>query len=133
MNINCYDSFNEGMTPVYKNDNWMIGIKNFKPANAIENLDSMERHNETDEQFVLLEGECTLIYANEEGGELHIEALVMQKGKVYSIPAKLWHNTITIPSTKMVLIEAQNTSMDNSNVLTLTDVQRKKVKDLVRI
>ena len=130
MKIQSYNYEGEGMGPVYKNGKWMVGIKNFKPANAIENLNSLERHNETDELFGLMEGSCTLVSAVETESGLTFETTVMERGHIYSIPAKLWHNTITTPGTKMVLIEAPDTSMDNSEVIELTDAQRAEIRSL---
>lgn len=130
MKIQSYGFEGEGMGPVYKNGKWMVGIKNFKPANAIENLNSLERHNKTDELFGLMEGSCTLVSAVETGSGLALETTVMERGKIYCIPATLWHNTITTPGTKMVLIEAPDTSMDNSEVTELTDGQRAEIRSL---
>jgi len=128
MKIQAFSFDGEGMNPVYKNGKWMVGIKNFKPANAIKNLDSLERHNKTDELFCLLEGSCTLIAANETKDGLAFEATVMERGTVYSIPAGLWHNTVTTPGTKMALIEAPDTGMDNSDVISLSDAQREEIR-----
>lgn len=128
MEIRAYTFDGEGMGPVYKNEHWMVGIKNFKPANAKENMDSLERHNKTDELFALLEGTCTLIYANETKDGLIFQGLEMEKGKLYSIPARLWHNTVTVPGTKMLLIERPDTCAANSDFLTLTEEQKEELK-----
>ena len=48
MKIQSYSHEGEGMNPVYKNDKWMVGIKNFKPVNAITSLHSLARPNKTD-------------------------------------------------------------------------------------
>lgn len=130
MKIEQYVFDGEGMNRVFENEKWMVGIKNWKPANDVTGIDCLERHNKTDELFVLLEGKCTLIFANEINGEHQFEAVKMEKNKVYNIPASLWHNTITQKDTKMVLIEDSNTSMDNSDILTLTKEQIKKVQEL---
>ncbi len=130
MKIEQYVFDGEGMNRVFENEKWMVGIKNWKPANDVTGIDCLERHNQTDELFVLLEGNCTLIFANEINGEHQFEAVKMEKNKVYNIPATLWHNTITQKDTKMVLIEDSNTSMNNSDILTLTKEQIKKVQAL---
>lgn len=132
MNILEYAFTGEGMNRVYENENWMVGIKNWKPANDITGMDCLERHNKTDEFFVLVEGRCTLLFANEVNGTLEIEAKEMEKGKVYNIPATLWHNTVTQKDTKMVLIERPDTSMENSEILSLSEQQIEQVKALVK-
>ena len=131
MEILSYAFEGEGMQRVYENTKWTVGIKNWKPANDITGIDCLERHNLTDELFVLIEGSCTLVYANEEDGELKLGAVKMEADKVYNIPATLWHNTITCKDTKMILIEDSSTSMENSDILTLTKEQIEAVKVLV--
>lgn len=131
MEILNYAFEGEGMQRVFENEKWTVGIKNWKPANDITGIDCLERHNLTDELFVLLAGSCTLIYANEAGGKLELGAVKMEPNKVYNIPATLWHNTITCKDTKMILIEDSNTSMENSDILSLTEEHIEAVKALV--
>ena len=119
------------MQRVFENEKWTVGIKNWKPANDITGIDCLERHNLTDELFVLIAGSCTLLYANEVDGKLEIGAVKMEPNKVYNIPATLWHNTVTCKDTKMILIEDSNTSMENSDILNLSAEQIEAVKALV--
>jgi ureidoglycolate hydrolase len=132
MKIEVKEFSGEGMSRVYENSKWMVGIKNWKPANDITGIDCLERHNETDELFVLLAGRCTLVYANEKDGSLDIAAVEMEPFKVYNIPASLWHNTVTQRDTKMALIEDSSTGAGNSNVLQLKPEQIEAVKKLVK-
>jgi len=126
-----YEYEGKGLTRVFENKKWMVGIKNWKPENDITGLTCLERHNITDELFVLLEGRCTLIYANETEEGLKIEAVEMEKDKVYNIPMHLWHNTVTQKDTKMVLIEDSVCSGDNSDVLNLDEAQLACIRKLV--
>ncbi|HHV31336.1 MAG: cupin [Ruminococcaceae bacterium] len=130
MKIEQYEFEGEGMTRVFENEKWMVGIKNWKPANDISNLNCLERHNKTDELFILISGKCVLLYANEVNGELVIEAVDMQPKKVYNIPSTLWHNTVTNHETKLILVEDSSTGMDNSDILELNEAQIAKVKEL---
>ncbi|MDK2965301.1 MULTISPECIES: cupin [Lacrimispora] len=131
MNITQYEFAGEGMQRVYENKKWTVGIKNWKPANDITGIDCLERHNKTDELFVLTEGGCTLVYANETENGLNFSAVKMVPGKVFNIPASLWHNTITGKDTKMILIEDSNTSMENSDILKLDKDQIENIRSLV--
>jgi len=119
------------MQRVFENEKWTVGIKNWKPANDITGIDCLERHNQTDELFVLTAGACTLIYANETADGMIFGAVKMEPQKVYNIPAALWHNTITQKDTKMILIEDSNTSMENSDILALGEGQIEIVRSLV--
>ena len=128
MKIESYRFTGEGMARVYENEKWMVGIKNWKPANDMTGINCLERHNLTDELFVLISGSCTLLFANEEEEGLKIEKLEMEPFKVYNIPATLWHNTMTCKDTKLILIEDSSTSMENSDILDLTEEQIKEIQ-----
>ena len=132
MKIESFEFTSEGMQRVYENEKWTVGIKNWKPANDITGINCLERHNETDELFVLINGGCTLIFANETADGLELEAVTMEPHRVYNIPATLWHNTVTQKDTKMILIEDSNTSMNNSDILDLTAEEIEAVKQLVK-
>lgn len=130
MEIRKYSYEGEGLVRVFENEKWTVGIKNWKPENDISNINCMERHNKTDELFILLAGKCLLLFANEENGKLKFDVLNMEPMQVYNIPCTLWHNTITSKSTKLALIEDSSTSSINSDVLPLTDEQIIQVKEL---
>lgn len=132
MKILSYTYEDEGLKRVYENTKWTVAIKNYKPANDIENFDNVERHNKTDEFFILLQGKCTLVYANEENGKLVFEKEVMKPNTVYNIPQTLWHNTVTEKDTKMILVEDVSTCMDNSDIKKLTEEEINIVKKLVK-
>ena len=122
----------EGLTRVFENEKWMVGIKNWKPMNDIANINNLERHNETDELFILLNGQCTLLFANETADGLDIQAVEMEPMKVYNIPRTLWHNTVTRKDTKLALIEDSSTGSANSDNLDLTEAQIARVHELVK-
>ena len=131
MKIEQFKYENEGLIRVFENDKWRVGIKNWKPANDITHINCLERHNKTDELFVLLAGKCVLLFANEVEGELVIDTVDMEPMKVYNIPSTLWHNTVTMKETKLILVEDSATDMKNSDVVMLSEPQIAKVKELV--
>jgi ureidoglycolate hydrolase len=131
MEILKYAFEGEGLTRVFENEKWMVGIKNWKPMNDIANINNLERHNQTDELFILLNGQCTLLFANETADGLDIQAVEMEPLKVYNIPRTLWHNTVTQKDTKLALIEDSSTGSANSDNLDLTAEQIARVHELL--
>ena len=132
MEIQKYTYEGEGLIRVFENAKWMVGIKNWKPANDIMGINNVERHNMTDELFILLAGKCTLIFANETAdGGLKFEKVEMEPKKVYNIPCTLWHNTVTQKDTKLALIEDSACGSANSDVKMLTEAQIAEVRELV--
>ncbi|HEY9053350.1 MAG TPA: hypothetical protein VIO60_00885 [Rectinemataceae bacterium] len=146
MGIQIFASDAEGMKRVYENPSWMVGIKNWKPANDIANIDCLERHNATDELFVLLSGSCVLLSAepeqepggpelgpgqgSESASALELSALRMEPFKVYNVPRSLWHNTVTSKDAKLILIEDSSTGSANSDILNLNEAQRAQARAL---
>ena len=111
----------EGLKRVVESSEWFVGIKNWKPANDAAQFDNMERHLQTDEVFVLLEGGCTLLVDHSTDNSCSdIQCIPMKKNTVYCIHPSVWHNTITTKDAKLILMENRNTSMDNSEVRTLS-------------
>ncbi len=132
MEIQKFEYKGEGLTRVYENAKWMVGIKNWKPANDIAGIDCLERHNETDELFILLAGSCTLLSAEEGPGGLAVKATRMEPMKVYNIPRGLWHNTVTTREVKLILVEDSATGAANSEVLQLKPEQLAEVRRLLK-
>ncbi|MDX9826676.1 MAG: cupin [Spirochaetia bacterium] len=131
MEIKSYEFSGEGMTRVYENAKWMVGIKNWKPANDISGIDCLERHNETDELFILLSGNCTLLSGVQTAQGLQITTTKMEPMRVYNIPKGLWHNTVTTKDVKLILVEDSATSAANSEILPLKTEHIAVVKELV--
>ena len=120
----------EGLKRVVESGSWFVGIKNWKPANDATHFDSMERHMETDEVFVLLEGGCTLLVDHSEDNSCtNIHCIAMEKNRVYCIHPGVWHNTITTKDAKLILIENKNTSMENSETLTLGEKEITAIRE----
>ncbi len=131
MKIENFSFDGEGMTRVYENEKWTVGIKNWKPANDPSQIDNLERHLETDELFILLNGRAILLSGEEKAGKLVIEAVEMVPLKVYNIPKGLWHNTVSWKDTKYALIEDSNTGMANSEILSLKPEQLEELRKLL--
>ena len=123
MKIESYTYTGEAMKRVYENEKWTIGVKNWKPGSDPSMIDCLERHNKTDELFVLVHGSCVLVCAEETENGLRFDAVEMQPGAVYNIPQNLWHNAITGKDAKLIVIEDVSTGMSNSEILQLNEEQ----------
>jgi hypothetical protein len=113
----------EGLKRVYENGAWMVGLKNYKPANDALLFTEVERHVQTDELFLLLAGSCVLLSLFEENGALRFEAQAMKIGALSVIPRGLWHTTVTKPGTRLALIEDPETGAANSSVRVLSSAE----------
>lgn len=132
MKIGDYSYENEGMGRVYENSKWTVGVKNWKPSSDMVSFDRLERYNQTDEQFILLEGEAVILFAEETEEGLQMEAVPMKKNRVYSVPATLWHNTVTGKNAKLILVEDSNTTVENSELRSLTEEEIREYHRLLK-
>jgi hypothetical protein len=120
----------EGIKCVYKNAAWLVSIKNWKPDNDIDGIHHLEVHHETDEQFILSAGKAILITANREDDKFSgVELLGMEPGKVYNVPKETWFYTITRKDTKMMYVQAADTSMENSDFIELSAEEVAYIKE----
>lgn len=116
-----YENNGEGILCVYKNEKWLVSIKNWKPDNDIAGIAHLEVHHSTDEQFILSTGKAILITAERENDAFKDICLTpMEPGKVYNVPAECWFYSITQKDTKMMYVQDSNCSMENSDFADLT-------------
>ena len=75
----------EGYSPIVDFESWRVAILNYIDELLPENIDNMQKHDETDEVFVLLSGRCILFIG--EGTEKieEISAVDMEPMKIYNI------------------------------------------------
>jgi ureidoglycolate hydrolase len=123
----------EGMNRVVESGDWMIGVKNYKLANDLNHFDYVEKHRLTDEAFVLLQGECTLLVdVSAANNHEDLKPIEMKAGKVYCVHKGIWHNMIMSKDAKLILVENANTSADNSEMYTLTEAEIKVIQDKLK-
>jgi len=119
----------EGLLWAYDNGEWAVGIKNYKPANSFERLDTLELHKETDETFVHIAGDCCLLLRDGDG---NFHGAMMSPGCLYTVPRGVWHATVTKPGVKMALVERSGTNMGNSEITKLEGSARAAAEEAVR-
>lgn len=83
---------------------WQIGMISY--SERFSRFAVLERHLLTDEAFVLQLGEATL-YTDR-------ETVQMEKGKVYNVPAGVWHHIVVSEDARVLVVENSDTSKENS-------------------
>jgi len=120
----------EGYQPLIDYEKWRVAILNYCDELLPENIEKMQRHDETDEVFVLLKGECILFLADGNDTIGEITAVNMEPLKLYNIKKSVWH-THTLSEEAMVLIvENQDTALINSPEKQLNNTEKEKVINL---
>ena len=103
-----------GYRPLVDYDTWRVAILNFSPDLLPENLTRMQRHNETDEVFVLLAGKCILFVGAGTDSVTEIYATDLQPGRVYNVRHAVWHTHTLSEDAKVLVVENRDTTYDNS-------------------
>ena len=94
----------EGFQVLKEFEGWKIGYLRYN--DRFSRFDQLERHLETDEVFVLLEGEATLYTENEE--------CIMEQSVLYNIPKGVWHHIVVSENATVMVVENSNTTKENT-------------------
>ncbi len=121
-----------GYLPLIDYGEWRVSILRFAGELLPRNLGKMQRHDETDEVFVLLAGRCILFIGEGQDRIARVYGQDMEPLKLYNIKRGCWH-THTLGQDAMVLIvENRDTSQANSPEMGLDVQQRERILELTR-
>lgn len=121
-----------GFQPLIFFDSWRVAILNYLDGIHPERNDTMERHTETDEVFVLLHGRGLLILG---GNGVQVDGIhpqLMESGKLYNIKRHAWHTILLSRDASVLLVENRDTGRHNSEYSTLSAKQRRLIVELAR-
>ncbi|MCY4537864.1 MAG: cupin domain-containing protein [Chloroflexi bacterium] len=111
--LEIYDWSGEGFEPLVFTDRWQAALLNWERLFDRANLDEIERHNHSDEVFVKLRGKAVL-FTRPEGGEL--QAVEMAAGKIYNVPAGVWHNIVATRDASFLIVENRDTHLHDTEI-----------------
>ena len=94
-------------------DGWRIGL--ISPAERFteEGMTYLERHNMTDEVFILLQGNATLIIGEEK------TYVPMETGILYNVEQSEWHHVLIEKDSIVAVVENKGTSKENTEYMEL--------------
>jgi hypothetical protein len=119
-----------GYQPLVDYGTWRVALLNFIDELLPERLEAMQRHDETDEVFVLLAGRCILFLGEgqETVGPVYAEDL--QPLKLYNVKRGAWHTHTLSESATVLIVENCDTTDDNSPKVSLSEAQRRQLVEL---
>lgn len=131
--VETYALSGEGYRKIFHSDGWRIAILNYTHELDIEAINWVECHQETDETFVLLEGECTLIFADVYNEKItDFSFIKMAPQHVYKVSRKAYHTHVLSTHAKVLLVENESTSDDNSKRIYLNEKDQIQLRDAYR-
>lgn len=121
-----------GYQPLVDYDKWRVAILRFSDELLPERIFAMQRHNETDEVFVLLEGRCILFIGEGNDAITSITGIDMEQRKIYNVKRGAWHSHTLNHEASVLIVENRETTAKNSPKKILNDDQRKRIADITR-
>lgn len=116
-----------GYRPLVDFETWRVAILNYAEDLRLENLQRMQRHNETDEVFVLLQGCCILFVGEGQEAVTGLHGISLEPGKLYNVRQGVWHHHSLSEGTMVLVVENRDTTYDNSPFCDLTELQQREI------
>jgi hypothetical protein len=126
------DYAGEGYQPLIDFGAWRVAILRAIDELLPENLDAMQRHDETDEVFVLLDGRCILFLGEGDESVTAIHAVDMEPLRLYNVKRGVWHTHTLSEDATVLIVENVDTTEANSPQVSLTPFQRTKLVRLAQ-
>lgn len=117
----------DGYRPLVDFNTWRVAVLNYSADLLPENLNRMQRHDETDEVFVLLRGRCMLFVGEGDETVTAIHAQEMQPRQIYNVRRAVWHTHTLSPDAMVLIVENRDTTYDNSPFCALTPIQQEQI------
>jgi hypothetical protein len=121
----------EGFKPLVDYGEWRVAVLRFINELLPERIDCMDAHQETDEVFILVEGNCVLFTGEVVEGEIReISALKMEPHKIYNVKRGVFHTHSLSKDAHVIIVENRDTTVDNTERVYLKEDQRKVICEL---
>ena len=121
----------EGYKPVIDFGAWRVAILRYCDELLPHNIHDMQRHHETDEVFVLLQGHCALFLGEGEDGITRVLAQDMEPLKVYNVKRGVWHHHALSEDAVVLIVENRDTTDANSSNVQLSEAQQATLVSLM--
>jgi len=105
-----------GYKPLVFSDGWQAALLNWEPIFELANAGEIERHNQTDEVFVLWRGRALMFVSD--GERLQVEE--MQPGVIYNVPRTVWHNLLADREASWIIVENRDTHLGDTELRRMT-------------
>jgi ureidoglycolate hydrolase len=116
-----------GYKPLIDYGTWRVAVLRYIDELIPERIGKVERHNETDEVFVLWAGQAVLFLGEGDEDVTKLTPLVMEPHKMYNVKRGAWHTVVLSRDASILLVENRDTSTENSSYFTLGDSLRKVI------
>ena len=115
-----------GYNPVVDFKSWRVAVLNYIDELECDQIKWIQKHNETDEAFILLSGKCILFIfdGSDFPDRLYSESLI--PGKIYNVKAGTWHTHTLSEDARVLIVENSDTRLWNSPRIKVDEVYREE-------
>ena len=106
----------QGYQPFVSHRGWLV-LMNWEQRFNLANDDKVERHNQTDEVFVLMRRRGVLIIESNDT----IQVIDMQPGVIYDVTNGTWHGVLGTYDAAWLVVESDDTNDENSDYRQLSE------------
>jgi ureidoglycolate hydrolase len=121
-----------GFKPLILFNSWRVAIMNFMDNLHPDRIESLERHPETDEVFILLRGQGILVLAEGEPDLTELYFRVMEPGCLYNVKPACWHSVVMSRDASILIVENANTNEKNSQFIQLKPAYCRVIQETAR-
>lgn len=121
LEIHAWDQ--DGYQPLVFSHDWQTAILNWEPIFDLEKLGEVERHNQTDEVFVLTQGKAVIFTIDDHG--LQVEE--MKPGIIYNVLKGVWHNMTSSRDASWIIVENRDTHLYDCEFRQLSGEEKQKI------
>ena len=129
--IETYSHDSQGYNPCLIAGKWQAAFLNYAREEALESITKLDIHHLTDEAFVLLKGEVTIIAAAILNGKVDFETIRMVPGIIYNIPRETWHKVAMEEGSSLLIVEDSYTHVSDFEFYDLSEEDKKNLADAV--
>ena len=101
----------QGYQPFVSHRGWLVALMNWEPNFEPANVGKVERHNLTDEVFVLTRGRGLLFIDSDDT----LQVIDMQPGVIYNVTNGTWHGVLGTKDASWLIVESSDTNDENSD------------------
>ena len=110
-----------GYKPLVDFGTWRVAMLRYIDELIPDRIERVERHNETDEVFVLLAGQAVLFIGEGADKLKALHPLLMEPLKQYNVKRGVWHAVVLSRDASVLLVENCDTGRANSDYTPLNN------------
>ena len=111
--------------PFVSHRGWLVALMNWAPRFDRANVGRVERHNQTDEVFVLTHGRGWLFVVTDN----NFQAVDMEPGVICNVTRGTWHGVVGTRDASWLIVESSDTSADNSDYRQLDERELQALRE----